>query len=139
MNPDAVFSAANLMAAASWLLLIVAGKSRRVAGAVTGVAVPLLFALLYTVLIIMHWGAGEGGFGSIREVRALFASDWLLLAGWVHYLAFDLFIGAWEVRDAQQLGIAHVLVIPALVLTFLFGPAGLLLYHAIRFVKLRSR
>jgi ABA4-like protein len=55
-----------------------------------------------------------------------------LLAGWTHYLAFDLFIGGWEVRDAQARGIPHLLVVPALVLTFLFGPAGLLLYLAIR-------
>ena len=56
----------------------------------------------------------------------------MLLAGWTHYLAFDLFIGGWEVRDAQRRGIPHLLVVPALVLTFLFGPAGLLLYLAIR-------
>jgi hypothetical protein len=64
-------------------------------------------------------------------VRALFENPWLLLAGWTHYLAFDLFIGGWEVRDAQRRGIPHLLVVPALVLTFLFGPAGLLLYLAI--------
>ena len=50
----------------------------------------------------------------------------LLLAGWVQYLAFDLFIGAWQVRDARTQGISHLLVIPCLLLTFLFGPAGLL-------------
>jgi hypothetical protein len=59
----------------------------------------------------------------------------LLLAGWVHYLAFDLFIGSWQVRDSQQRGIGHLFVIPCLVLTFLFGPAGLLCYLALRTVK----
>jgi len=67
-----------------------------------------------------------------RGVRMLFDNPWMLLAGWTHYLAFDLFIGGWEVRDAQRRGIPHLLVIPALVLTFLFGPVGLLLYLAIR-------
>jgi hypothetical protein len=57
---------------------------------------------------------------------------WALLAGWTHYLAFDLFIGGWEVRDAQRRGIPHLLIVPALVLTFLLGPAGLLFYLAIR-------
>ncbi|HEU6452531.1 MAG TPA: ABA4-like family protein, partial [Gemmatimonadaceae bacterium] len=61
-----------------------------------------------------------------------FENPWALLAGWVHYLAFDLFVGGWEVRDAQRRGIPHLLVVPALVLTFLFGPGGLLLYLAIR-------
>ena len=57
---------------------------------------------------------------------------WLLLAGWLHYLAFDLLIGRWEVRDAQQRGIPHLLVIPCLALTFLFGPAGWLLYRVVQ-------
>jgi hypothetical protein len=65
-------------------------------------------------------------------VRTLFENPWGLLAGWTHYLAFDLFIGGWEVRDAQRRGIPHLLVVPALVLTFLLGPGGLLLYLAIR-------
>jgi hypothetical protein len=65
-------------------------------------------------------------------VSALFSNPWVLLAGWTHYLAFDLFIGGWEVRDAQRRGIPHLFIVPALVLTFLFGPAGLLLYLAIR-------
>ena len=59
--------------------------------------------------------------------------------GWTHYLAFDLFIGGWEVRDAQSRGISHLLVVPALVLTFLFGPAGLLLYLAVRWLARQRR
>jgi hypothetical protein len=68
----------------------------------------------------------------------LFQNRAMLLAGWVHYLAFDLFVGSWEVRDAQRIGIAHYLVVPCLVLTFLFGPAGWLLYLLIRNVALRT-
>ena len=68
-------------------------------------------------------------------MRALFDNPWALLAGWTHYLAFDLFIGGWEVRDAQRRGIPHLLIVPALVLTFLLGPAGLLLYLAIRWSR----
>jgi hypothetical protein len=71
-------------------------------------------------------------------VAALFENHWLLLAGWVHYLAFDLFIGSWEVRDAAKNGIAHWMVIPCLVLTFLFGPIGLLLYFLLRVARVRS-
>jgi hypothetical protein len=70
-------------------------------------------------------------------VQKLFADPWLLLAGWVHYLVFDLFIGSWEVRDAGRLGIPHLLVVPCLVLSFLFGPAGLLLYGIVRAVRTR--
>lgn len=70
-------------------------------------------------------------------MRRLFEDPYLLLAGWVHYLAFDLFIGSWEVRDAQRLRLPRLLVVPCLLLTFLFGPAGLLLYFTIRWVRTR--
>jgi hypothetical protein len=68
----------------------------------------------------------------------LFQNKWLLLAGWIHYLAFDLFIGSWQVRDAAKQGISHWLVIPCLALTFMFGPIGLLLYFLLRGVKVSS-
>ena len=62
----------------------------------------------------------------------------MLLAGWIHYLAFDLFIGGWETRDAVRNGIPHLLVIPCLLLTFMLGPIGLLAYFALRSGRLRA-
>ena len=75
-----------------------------------------------------YWSRAEGGFGSLDEVAALFRSRELLLAGWLHYLAFDLFVGAWEVRRGREAGVPFLLVAPCLLLTFLFGPAGLLAF-----------
>jgi len=66
---------------------------------------------------------------SARNAAALFAC---VLAGWVHYLAFDLFIGCWIVLDAQERHIKHLLLVPCLGLTFMFGPVGLLLYFILR-------
>ena len=80
------------------------------------------------MLVVATLPGAEGGFSSLAGVSALFDDPWALLAGWTHYLAFDLFIGGWEVRDAQQRGVRHLLVVPALVLTFLLragGPAAL--------------
>ena len=94
--------------------------------------------MLYLYLIVRYMGPGEGGFGSLSDVRQLFSHDHLLLAGWIHYLAFDLFIGSWEVRDAQRLGIPHLWVVPCLLATFLFGPLGLLAYLGLRAVKGRG-
>ncbi len=62
-----------------------------------------------------------------RGEARLFENPYLLLAGWVHFLAFDLLVGAWEVRDARRVGITHLLVVPCLLLTFMAGPVGLLL------------
>lgn len=98
---------------------------------------PLLLAVIYLFLLLTHWGESSGGFGSLQDVAGLFANPWVLLAGWVHYLAFDLFVGTWEVRDAAEQGIPHWAVLPCLLLTFLFGPVGLLLYASIRTVRAR--
>jgi hypothetical protein len=138
MTPDRLFSVCSTLALVGWLFLIFAGRMRWAARIVTGAVIPLAFAILYGYLIAAHWGESQGGFGSLDAVAALFSNRWLLLAGWIHYLAFDLFIGSWEVRDAQALGISHLIVIPCLFLTFMFGPVGLLLYFMIRASRTRS-
>ena len=132
VSPEHVFSIANAVAAVSWLLLAVVPRRRWVTGIVTAKVVPALFALLYIGLIVSTFGRADGGFSTLAGVAALFTNQWLLLAGWVHYLAFDLVIGTWEVRDAQERGIPHALVVPCLFVTFMFGPAGWLLYQALR-------
>jgi hypothetical protein len=134
MTADKIFSIASALAPLGWLLLIFAPRwkwTRRISALV----IPLVFALLYVVILAGHWGQGGGSFGSLDGVAKLFGNRWVLLAGWIHYLAFDLFTGSWEVRDAQERGLPHWLVIPCLVLTFLFGPAGLLLYFTLRALR----
>jgi len=131
MSAEQLFSTLNLMTMAAWLPLVFLPRLRWTA-TVLPVVVPSLLAVVYVALVAATWAGSEGGFSSLADVRALFDNPWMLVAGWTHYLAFDLFIGGWEVRDAQARGIPHLLVVPALLLTFLFGPAGLLLYLAIR-------
>jgi hypothetical protein len=63
-------------------------------------------------------------------VAQLFADPWLLLAGWLHYLAFDLLVGTWEARDSIERGVPRWILVPCLFLTFMFGPAGWLAYVA---------
>jgi ABA DEFICIENT 4-like len=134
MPLESLFSIAGAFATLGWLLLILLPR-HRVAQLVAGVGIPLTIAVLYLVLIALHFPGAKGGFGSLADVSLLFSEPALLLAGWVHYLAFDLFIGAWEVRDAQKHGVPHLLVVPCLILTFMLGPIGLLLYFAIRTVR----
>jgi len=132
MSPEQLFSLANAIAALSWLLLALRPRQRWVTGLVTGRAVPALFAVFYIGLIVSTFGRVDGGFSTLAGVAALFTNQWLLLAGWVHYLAFDLLVGTWEVEDAQARRIPHALVVPCLFVTFMFGPAGWLLYLALR-------
>ena len=132
MSPEQVFSLCGALATAGWLLLVFLPRRRWTARLVCPVVIPLLLALVYLWLVATTFGRTPGGFGSLAEVSLLFQNPRALLAGWIHYLAFDLFVGSWEVRDAQRVGVRHLLVVPCLVLTFLFGPVGLLLYFALR-------
>ena len=134
MTAEQLFSLLNLTAVAAWLPLVFVPRARW-AATLLPVAVPALLAIVYVVLIALTLPGSQGGFSSLAGVATLFDNPWALLAGWAHYLAFDLFIGGWEVRDAQSRGIPHLLVLPALVLTFLLGPAGLLAYLVIRKLK----
>ena len=131
MTPEAVFSAASTTALVSWVLLAVRPRAAWVQR-ITGTIVPIAFALLYVAILSMHLGRGAGDFNSLAGVAALFSDPWTLLAGWVHYLAFDLLTGVWETRDAAQRGIPHWMVVPCLFLTFMLGPAGWLLYQIVR-------
>jgi hypothetical protein len=138
MSPEQLFSLCGALATVGWLLLIFLPRRRWTARLVCPVIIPLLLALVYLWLVATTFGRTPGGFGSLADVSLLFQNRWVLLAGWIHYLAFDLFIGSWEVRDAQRVGLHHLLVVPCLVLTFLFGPVGLLLYFVLR-ASLRRR
>ncbi|MET4076305.1 ABA4-like family protein [Hymenobacter sp. UYCo722] len=135
LTPDFLFSVANPVALLGWALLVLAPRWRGTRAVVLSGALPLLLAVAYTALIgyqtVVH-PAAEGGFGSLAQVAALFRQPWALLAGWVHYLCFDMWTGAWETRDAQLRGVPHWLLVPCLLLTFMFGPVGLLLYFGVR-------
>lgn len=132
MDAETLFAWCNRTALVGWLMLILFPRRGWSAGVVAKFVIPLLLATIYVGLVVARWPGHRGGFSTLSGVAELFSDRWILLAGWVHYLAFDLFLGAWEVRDATRRGISHWLVVPCLVLTFLFGPAGLLLYTIMR-------
>jgi hypothetical protein len=137
MDLERIFSAASTIAVVGWLFLIIVPK-RPLAVHVAGIFLPLILAAMYLYFIAVHIRGAEGGFGSLADVATLFQKRELLLAGWIHYLCFDLFIGGWEVRDSQRHGIPHLVVIPCLIMTFMLGPIGLLFYFVIRSAKLRN-
>jgi hypothetical protein len=137
MTLETAFSAANLFALLGWIALVLAplARTRLVTGArIVGFALCLAYATALTLALI-HPQPGSpegGGFGSLAAVGLLFSNKGALLAGWIHYLAFDLWTGAWEVKDAERAGVPHWLVLPCLALTFMAGPVGLGLYLIIR-------
>lgn len=136
MTPAQIFGPANYFAMLGWLVLIAGIVMNRVwlRDKLAGMYWPLALSAGYCVAIYLGFGQSGGGFDSLSAVRQLFTNDWALLAGWVHYLAFDLFVGAWIARDAEQSGVSRWFLIPVLPLTFLFGPGGYLLYQGFKAV-----
>jgi hypothetical protein len=137
IDPATAFSFSGLLAMLGWAGLLVGlfvKPVRTYAWAAAAVLIPALLGVAYILLIQEGMRAVEGGgFGSIAEVRTLFGNDSALAAGWLHYLAFDLFVGSWIAREGADAGVPSLLLIPCLALTFLFGPAGLLLFLTLRF------
>lgn len=132
MKAEQIFSIANLIAMISWILLAVAPRWIVTRKIVLSGTIPLLLSAAYLILIAVFFGSSEGGFSSLAGVMKLFTYEWTVLAGWIHYLAFDLLVGIWEVKDAQAKNISHWFVIPCLFFTFMLGPVGFLLYIVLR-------
>ncbi len=135
---ESLFALVNLVALAAWLLLALFPR-RLWAERLRAWVIPGLLAGLYVTIVAASWGRSPGGFSSLAAVSELFGEPWMLLAGWIHYLAFDLLVGCWIVRDARARGLPHLAVLPLLLLTFLFGPAGWLAYLGLRAVAWHSR
>lgn len=134
MELETVFGVASQLAMVGWLVL--AATPYRFAIAKTiAVGVGLVLAAVYAALMGSFWGQGQGDFGSLAGVQALFAHPGLLLGGWIHYLAFDLLVGTWEREQAASIGLSRWLLLPCLLGTFMFGPVGWLLFMAMRFVR----
>lgn len=127
-----LFQLVNLIAFAGWIMLIGFPAWRNTPkGILNGVIVVLCFFYLSILMNWMSKGAG-GGFDSLANVMLLFTSERAVLAGWIHYLAFDLFVGLWITLDAQKIGLKRWILVPIQLLTFMFGPIGLGFYILIR-------
>jgi hypothetical protein len=133
MTTDLLFSICNTSVLPAWILLAFAPTWKWTQRLVHSALIPLLLGLVYAGALFSATGAPEGaGMGSLAGVMALFTVPEAVLGGWVHYLIFDLFVGAWEVRDARRQDIPHWMVVPCLALTLMLGPIGLVAYLALR-------
>lgn len=139
MTPDTIFLICNNGVLPAWLLLTLAPNWSWTQKIVHQIWIPVLLGSVYlAVLVTSPATPAGGGFSSLDGVMTLFTSPQFALVGWVHYLVFDLFVGAWEVRDAKRRSISHLFVVPCLVMTLMFGPIGLLAYLLLRFAMKRE-
>ncbi len=135
MTADQVFQIANPVALLGWIILAagVVFKKPHWRTIIAGQVFPMALSLAYAALIVFFWARAEGGFDTLPNVQKLFTFQWAALAGWVHYLAFDLFIGSYIANRVIEEGISRLVLVVLLPVTFLFGPIG---YAAFQITRL---
>lgn len=145
MSPETAFSLANLLVLPQWLLMIVAPRWRVTQVLAQWLPIPMVLAMFYIYYLVNvpatngKAGFDFGAFSTLAGVQSLFTgAKEAVLAGWIHYLAFDLVAGSYILRDGQARGIHHGWLIACMLLSFMLGPSGLLLYGLIR-LFLRNR
>lgn len=132
MSDNTIYLASTLLAFSGWVLLFVSvGLSAGISCLVARV-IPALLAVVYTILMVTVLPFEGGSFRTLGDVASLFGRPEVALVGWVHYLAFDLFIGAWQVQTAHRMQLPNIVLVPALLLTMIFGPVGLLFFLAVQ-------
>ena len=137
MTPALAFQLASTLVLPQWILMIAAPRWRVTQWLMDSYVIPVVLALLYVFYLFGNGPIDFASFGTLAGVSALFKNggDSVMLAGWVHYLAFDLVVGSVIVRDAQLKKIPHGLIILPLLGCFLLGPTGLLLYWLLRLTR----
>lgn len=139
MTPTEVFSLANLTAMPMWLLMIFLPKWKATRFLIDYKVIPIALSIVYAIYIVQSMlSGGFMDFGSLSSVMQLFTEENAVLAGWVHYLVFDLLVGMWILDRNKLLGIHHLLIVPGLLLCFMFGPIGFLLFMAVQALKTKK-
>ena len=139
MTPTTVFSFVNMIALPMWILMILLPKWKVTRFLMDIKLIPVLLAVIYAVYIVQSLIAGGMmDFGTLDSVMALFTDETAVLAGWVHYLAFDLLVGMWLIEQNKKVGIHQAVMAVCLLGTFMFGPIGFLLFMIIKTLKSKN-
>jgi hypothetical protein len=135
---EVVFVACNNGVLLFWLALVFAPRTRLTERLVHSGAFAWVLVPAYALMIFGDRPGPEGAsFLTLEGVMRIFTTPQTVDGCWIHYLVFDLFVGAWEARDARRIGFPHALLVPCLALTLMFGPVGLGLYLGLRALRTR--
>ncbi len=136
VSQDFIFSVANNVVLPMWLLLLIAPNWKITQWFIRYKVIPIALSVIYAIYLFLAIQGGSGlDFGSLASVMKLFTIKDVALAGWVHYLAFDLLIGMQIVQQNQQLKFHRLLMAPVLLATFMMGPIGFLLFTLLKATK----
>ena len=91
-----------------------------------------IFILYKSFLIGYDFDTNFSLYLGLNELSRLFEDQLYLMIFWTHFIAINLFVGGWIVKDSQKFSINRVLLSVPLIITYLIGPMGLFLYWIIR-------
>jgi hypothetical protein len=138
MSPESVFSFGSSFVFIGWILLLVFPNWKFTQAIVLN-GVIVILAILYAYIFVKDMGSFDPkSFSTLSNVKVLFQNDNAVAAGWLHYLTFDLLVGAYIVKQCQKLEISrwsYSLILP---FTFMFGPIGYFIFFVIKFLKTKS-
>lgn len=137
MNPDILFKIVNAVVFLAWILMIAAPKWKVTKAVISSHSIVLFLAVIYAAILFTNFNKVDfADFGSLAGIMKIFHSSdaWGTSAVWYHIMAFDLFVGSWIFRDSQKLNVPHWVIIPCLLLTFMLGPLGFILYSISKFL-----
>ncbi|MDF1667946.1 MAG: ABA4-like family protein, partial [Planctomycetota bacterium] len=135
MTLDLVFNVSMALCGFGWLLLFAVPYKSVAKKLVHSGLVPLLISVIYSSFFFWDAAQGQsrdGSFWSLDGVQALFSHREVVLVGWIHYMAFDMFVGAWATRDARRMGMHRAILVPCQFLILMLGPFGFFLYTVFR-------
>ncbi len=139
MAIETIFSLCMTAALIGWLALLIAPLARTSLVRTARIVAVILAAAYFVQMFTITQPVAGASFSTLAGVTALFSLPGNVMLGWTHYLAFDLFVGSWEIEDSAKIGVPHWAMLIPLALTFLFGPIGLFTYAAIRTVHMWRR
>jgi hypothetical protein len=138
---ETIFTLSNLFVLPFWALMIFLPHWRWTQRIMRTLWPVVVLAGVYTVLLLTQIGGAAGSLlnPTLDGIAGLLGTPAGAAVGWVHFLAFDLFVGRWAYLDSRERDISAWLVSPTLFFVFMAGPLGLLLYLAVRWLSQRSR
>ena len=128
----------NLGVLPFWFILIVFPQSHLSRIFVTSIFPFFILSVVYIFILYKSYLIGydfDGNFSlylGLSELSRLFEDHLYIMIFWTHFIAINLFIGGWIVKDSQKFSINKILMAVPLIVTYLIGPIGLLLYWIIR-------
>ena len=137
LSYENIYLIANWGVIPFWLLLIILPNHALTNFFVQSIIVPLLLGsaygfVAYNIYLEKNILDSFELYNGLNGLYSMFANEAFLLIFWLHFLAINLFVGTWIVRDSKRYVVSRILVVFSLITTYFTGPIGLVIYWFLR-------